>query len=85
MATLDAEKLKLLLSNHMYVDIHTVKHGPGELRDQWRPLDPAAAARLMGAFEARQQTGRGPIAAGTCHLTVRAALVGHPSAKLRSR
>jgi hypothetical protein len=47
---LDDEQRALLLSNRMYVDIHTVRHYPGEVRDQWRPLDPAAAARLRAAL-----------------------------------
>jgi hypothetical protein len=66
-ATLDAEHLKLLLSNRTYVDIHTVKHGPGEVRDQWRPLDPAAAARLRTVIEAREQAHGAQMASGSCH------------------
>lgn len=66
-ATLDPEQVALLLSNRMYVDIHTVKHGPGELRDQWRPLDPVAAARLTRALEARHQSGQERMATGSCH------------------
>lgn len=47
---LDDEQRALLLSNRLYVDIHTVQHGPGEVRDQWRPVDPDAAARLRAAL-----------------------------------
>jgi hypothetical protein len=49
-ADLDEEQRAQLLSNRLYVDIHTVRNGPGEVRDQWRPLDAAAAARLRGAL-----------------------------------
>jgi hypothetical protein len=45
-AELDDDQRGLLLSNRLYIDIHTVQHGPGEIRDQWRPLDPVAATRL---------------------------------------
>lgn len=48
--TLDPAQKELLLSGRTYVDIHTVKFGPGEVRDQWRPLDPAAAAAAHAAI-----------------------------------
>jgi hypothetical protein len=48
------------------VDIHTVKHGPGELRDQWRPLDKTAAARLQASLEERHASAQ-PLAIGNCH------------------
>ena len=65
-ATLDEDQLKRLLANETYVDIHTVKNGPGELRDQWRPLDKSAAARLRASLE-RQYASAQPLASGTCH------------------
>lgn len=49
--TLDEDQLKRLLGSETYVDIHTVTYGPGEVRDQWRPLDKAAAGRLMASLE----------------------------------
>lgn len=48
-AELTDEQRALLLSQRLYVDVHTVQHGPGELRDQWRPVDPGAAARALAA------------------------------------
>jgi hypothetical protein len=66
-AKLDAAHLKLLLSNRTYVDIDTVKHGPGEVRDQWRPLDPTAAAKLRSVIEARPPSDRSRMASGSCH------------------
>jgi CHRD domain len=65
-ATLDEDQLKRLLANETYVDIHTVKHGPGELRDQWRPLEKAAAAQLRASIE-KQYASAQPLATGTCH------------------
>jgi CHRD domain len=65
-AILDDDQLKRLLANETYVDVHTVKHGPGELRDQWRPLDKADAARLRAALE-RRQTVAERLASGSCH------------------
>jgi hypothetical protein len=67
-ATLDADRLKRLLANQTYVDIHTVKHGPGEVRDQWRPLDPAAAATLHDVLAQRNGHAAGSgLIAGSCH------------------
>jgi hypothetical protein len=54
--TLDEQQRTLLLSNQMYVDIHTVKHGPGELRDQWRPLDSTKAAEILTNLDWRLAT-----------------------------
>jgi len=67
-ATLDDDQLKRLLSNQTYVDVHTVKHGPGELRDQWRPLDASAAARAKASLE-RLNARRGELGtvSGSCH------------------
>jgi hypothetical protein len=67
---LDEEQRALLLSNRLYVDIHTVQHYPGEVRDQWRPLDPDAAARLRAALRhpdpdvASEACHAPPVAAG---------------------
>jgi len=67
-AILDADQLKRLLSNEAYVDIHTVKNGPGEVRDQWRPLDAAAAARLKAAHERGLAShGEHALVSGSCH------------------
>jgi len=60
-ATLTDEQKKALLGAEAYVDIHTVKFGPGEVRDQWRPLNQDAAARLLaelGASHPHGLTGR---------------------------
>ena len=46
-ASLTDEQKKALLAAEAYVDIHTVKFGPGEVRDQWRPADPEAAAKRL--------------------------------------
>lgn len=61
-ATLTDEQKKALLATEAYIDVHTVKFGPGELRDQWRPLDPAAAARMLAALGAASAP-----TAGSCH------------------
>lgn len=49
-ATLTAEQKQALLATEAYIDIHTVKFGPGEVRDQWRPLDKARAAKLLASM-----------------------------------
>lgn len=61
-ATLTDEQTKALLATEAYIDIHTVKFGPGEVRDQWRPLDKAAADALLARLGALQ-----PIEHQTCH------------------
>jgi hypothetical protein len=65
-ATLDADQLKRLLADQTYVDIHTVKHGPGELRDQWRPLDNTAAGKLRALLEGHNASAT-QSATGACH------------------
>ena len=66
--TLDAAQQDLLLTGRTYVDIHTVKFGPGEVRDQWRPLNPAAAEKAHTALvHERGDTGDAPAATGHCH------------------
>src|SRR5688500_456388 len=62
-ATLTDEQKKALLATEAYIDIHTVKFGPGEVRDQWRPLDPAAAAKALASLGAAQA-----IAGSACHI-----------------
>jgi len=66
-ATLDAAIVEQLLAARTYVDIHTVKFGPGEVRDQWRPVDPGAAAvrlaHVIGEHAART-TG---LTGASCH------------------
>lgn len=62
--TLTDEQVRALLSVETYIDIHTVAFKPGEVRDQWRPADPdAAAARLAALGEAA------PIVSSACHST----------------
>jgi hypothetical protein len=63
-AVLDEEQLKRLLANETYVDIHTVKYGPGELRDQWRPLDREAAGRLAASLGVDFPA---PLVSSSCH------------------
>jgi hypothetical protein len=65
-ATLDADQLKRLLANETYVDIHTVQNGPGEVRDQWRPLDKKAAAQLRASLH-RHDASTQPLVSGSCH------------------
>lgn len=65
-ATLDADQLTRLLAGETYVDIHTVKNGPGEVRDQWRPLDKTAAGKLRASLEAHDASAT-QRATGTCH------------------
>jgi hypothetical protein len=65
-ATLDSDQLKRLLTDQTYVDIHTLKHGPGELRDQWRPLDKTAAGKLRALLEG-QEASTTRLAKGACH------------------
>jgi hypothetical protein len=57
--------LKAFLASQSYVDIHTVKFGPGEVRDQWRPVDRAAAARLRAQMDGSPVSPSG--VAGACH------------------
>jgi hypothetical protein len=67
-ATLSDEQRKALLATQTYVDIHTAKNGPGEVRDQWRPLDPVAAASKLAALERQPaEVMAGVIPARTCH------------------
>jgi hypothetical protein len=66
-ATLDADQLKRLLATETYVDIHTVKHGPGEVRDQWRPLDASAAAERKAALEHPDLRPEHHLETGSCH------------------
>lgn len=64
-ATLTDDQRRALLATESYVDIHTVKHGPGEVRDQWRPLDKVAAGKLLVSMGgAREDDGTGR----ACHL-----------------
>ena len=63
--TLDDDQLQRLLANETYVDIHTVMHGPGEVRDQWRPLDKAAAEKLAAALAL--DGAEEALRSGSCH------------------
>lgn len=65
-ATLDADQLKRLLATEAYVDIHTVKNGPGEVRDQWRPVHPDAARKLLASLEPHSPAVPAR-ASGSCH------------------
>ncbi len=66
---LDDDQRALLLSDRLYVDIHTAQHGPGELRDQWRPLDPSAAAKVLADAQTatRLFASAVPKTRSTCH------------------
>lgn len=67
-ATLDASQVELLLTSRTYVDIHTVKNGPGEVRDQWRPLNPAAAASVYTSIHGAHGHDSGvAVTPGRCH------------------
>ena len=63
-ATLTDEQKKALLGAESYVDIHTVKFGPGEVRDQWRPLDQKAAAELLAKLGTGHPVG---LTGRACH------------------
>jgi hypothetical protein len=65
-ATLTEDQKKALLSMDTYIDIHTVKNGPGEVRDQWRPLDKAAADAWLARLGAPR-----PIDGALCHSAAR--------------
>lgn len=41
---LTEDEVALLLSERLYLDIHTTQHDPGEVRDQLRPADPDGVA-----------------------------------------
>lgn len=62
-ATLTDEQRRALLAGESYVDIHTVMFGPGEVRDQWRPVDPDAAAALLATLAGPPE----PAAGAACH------------------
>ena len=66
-ATLDSAQLDLLLASRTYVDIHTVQHGPGEVRDQWRPLDPDAASAWHSSLRAQGHGAALPVTPELCH------------------
>lgn len=61
-ATLTDEQKQAILGGEAYIDIHTVKFGPGEVRGQWRPVDAQAAAKLLAAL-----APAAPIEHATCH------------------
>jgi hypothetical protein len=62
--TLNDEQRRMLVSASLYVDVHTVTNGPGEIRDQWRAADPAAAKELLALLGGHRHSG---IHAGACH------------------
>jgi len=66
-ATLTPDQLKRLLATETYVDIHTVKYEPGEVRDQWRALDAVAAAERKAALEQASPHPEHPLETGSCH------------------
>lgn len=67
-ATLTDEQRKALLASQTYVDIHTVTNGPGEVRDQWRPIDAAAAVRMLATLERERPAIMASfIPGGDCH------------------
>lgn len=61
-ATLTDEQKQAILGGEGYIDIHTVKFGPGEVRGQWRPIDAQAAAKLLAAL-----VPAAPIEHAACH------------------
>jgi hypothetical protein len=61
-ATLTDEQKQAILGGEAYIDIHTVKFGPGEVRGQWRPVDAQAAAQLVAALAPAS-----PIEPAACH------------------
>lgn len=63
-ATLTDDQRRALLATESYVDIHTVKYGPGEVRDQWRPIDTAAAGKLLASMGPVET---GDIDGAACH------------------
>jgi hypothetical protein len=65
-AILTDEQKKALLATESYIDIHTVKFGPGEVRDQWRPLDAAAAASRLSVLGTPA-----PLEPAACHLAAK--------------
>ena len=62
--TLNEEQRARLLDARLYIDVHTVKNGPGEIRDQWRAADKAKAKELL-ALMGGHVTTTPP--AGACH------------------
>jgi hypothetical protein len=64
---LSDEEVALLLDERLYIDIHTVEHGPGEVRDQFRAQD-AAEAQTRAERVARELSvpGLGELAVRTC-------------------
>lgn len=65
-ATLTDDQKKALLAAESYIDIHTVKFGPGEVRDQWRPLDAPRAASWLAALGAPAR-----VTAANCHTAAK--------------
>jgi hypothetical protein len=62
--TLNEEQRTRLLDARLYIDVHTVKNGPGEIRDQWRAADPAKAKALLALLGGHITT---TASAGSCH------------------
>lgn len=65
--TLTDDQLKALLATQTYLDIHTAKNGPGEARDQWRPVDARGAERLLAALTRSGPASGARHSAATCH------------------
>jgi hypothetical protein len=61
---LNEEQRARLLDARLYIDVHTVKNGPGEIRDQWRAADKAKAKELLALMGAHVTATP---AAGACH------------------
>lgn len=64
-AMLTDDQRKALLATESYVDIHTVKYGPGEVRDQWRPLDKIAAGKVLASIGTVSEAN---VHGAACHL-----------------
>jgi hypothetical protein len=63
--TLTDAQRAMLLASRMYIDIHTVKNGPGEVRDQWRPLAAEKAQAILA--RSADHAKAAVVAGGPCH------------------
>jgi hypothetical protein len=62
--TLNEELRARLLDARLYIDVHTVKNGPGEIRDQWRAAEPGKAKELLALLGGHMTA---TTSAGACH------------------
>lgn len=47
--TLNEDQRAMLLAARLYVDVHTMKNGPGEIRDQWRAVETTKAKEVLAS------------------------------------